>query len=97
MQALTPGHLYQLNNFDDPKQHQTLQFIHKDIAGNLISDGTTNEEVLLMLTDRLRVLQEKLPSRETAIAITKCEEALLWLNKRTADRIQRGVEGTGKA
>ena len=71
-----------------------VQFIHKDVAGNLINDGTTNEEVLLMLIDRLRFLGEKLPSRETSIAITKCEEALLWLGKRTQDRKARGVEGT---
>lgn len=31
--------------------------------------------------------------RENAIAITKLEEALLWLGKRKADRISRGVEG----
>jgi hypothetical protein len=96
MQSLIPGHKYLLDNFDDPSQHQTLLFVQKDVAGNLQEDGTSNEEVLSMLVDRLKVLQEKLPSRETAIAITKIEEALLWLNRRTADRIQRGVEGTGK-
>lgn len=32
--------------------------------------------------------------RENAIAITKIEEALLWLGKRRAEREARGVEGT---
>ncbi len=32
--------------------------------------------------------------RENSIAITKLEEALLWLNKRTSDRELRRVEGT---
>jgi hypothetical protein len=32
--------------------------------------------------------------RENAIALTHLETALLWLNKRTADREARGVEGT---
>jgi hypothetical protein len=26
--------------------------------------------------------------------LTKCEEALLWLQKRTHNRMRRGVEGT---
>lgn len=30
------------------------------------------------------------------IAITKLEEALLWLRKRTEGRVQRGIEGTSK-
>ena len=34
------------------------------------------------------------PSRETRIAITKLDEALMWLEKRTKDRTKRGVEGT---
>lgn len=33
-------------------------------------------------------------SRENSIAISKIEEALLWLRKRTMDRQLRGVEGT---
>lgn len=32
--------------------------------------------------------------RENALAITHLEEALHWLNHRTADREERGVEGT---
>ena len=97
MKALTPGHKYQLNDFENPGSCQHLQFIEKDAAMNTINDGTTNEEVLAMLIDRLAFLNDRLPSRESALARTKCEEALLWLNKRTADRIQRGVEGTHKA
>lgn len=96
MKALTPGHYYELDAFEGG-QPQRLQFIEKDVAMNTIKDGTTNEEVLAMLIDRLHHLQAKLPSRETALAITKCDEALLWLLKRTADRKSRGVEGTSKA
>ena len=35
--------------------------------------------------------------RENALAITKLEEALHWLNARTASREARGVEGTHEA
>lgn len=34
--------------------------------------------------------------RENALAITKLEEALMWLEKRRQDRIERGVEGKEK-
>lgn len=98
MKVLTPGHKYELSNFEGTEPTQTLQFIQKEGEPlTTVHDGTTNEEVLSMLIDRMRFLQNKLPSRETAIAITKCEEALMWLNKRTAERKARGVEGTHKA
>jgi hypothetical protein len=89
--------LYALANFQSGAEAQTLQFIEKDAAMNTIHDGTTNEEVLAMLIDRMQFLAVRLPSHETSIAITKCEEALLWLHKRTADRQARGVEGTSQA
>lgn len=41
-------------------------------------------------------LNKKLPCRENSLAITKLDEALLWLGKRKADRIAREVEGTNK-
>jgi hypothetical protein len=59
----------------------------------LVNDGTTNEEVLAVLIDRIQFLNSKFPCRENAIALTHIETALLWLNKRTADRKARGVEG----
>jgi hypothetical protein len=94
MKAITPGHRYELNSFENPILVQHLQFIEKDVAMNTINDGTTNEEVLAMLIDRLAYLGDRLPGRENALAKTRCEEALMWLNKRTTDRKARGVEGT---
>jgi hypothetical protein len=35
-----------------------------------------------------------LASRETAVAITKLDEALMWIGKRAAERKARGVQGT---
>jgi len=34
--------------------------------------------------------------RENALALTKIEEAMHWLNHRTAERQARGVEGTSE-
>ena len=41
----------------------------------------------------LKYLNNKFPCRENAISITKLEESLMWQEKRTQDRKQRGVEG----
>ena len=100
MKVKVSGHTYELSNFENKDvEGQTLQFIHKEPkeAGSTelktIADGTTNEEVLEVLIDRLNFLQSKFPCRENAIVITKLEESLMWLNKRTADRTKRNVEG----
>lgn len=57
-------------------------------------NGVTNESLLLVVLDRLRSAQAgPFSCRENAIVATKIEEALLWLNHRTAERKERGVEG----
>jgi len=48
---------------------------------------------LEVLLDRMNFLQQKFPCHENAIVITKLEESLMWLNKRTSDRKKRLVEG----
>lgn len=98
MQATVSGHKYEVSNVENGVQ--TIAFIHKEEKDGVletVEDGTTNEEVIAVLIDRLQFLQSKLSSRETALAITKLEEALMWLEKRTADRQKRGVEGTHTA
>ena len=100
MKVIEAGYVYELENFDNPNEKgQIIKFIHKEPKEEnstepiTKSDGTTNEEVLKMIIDRMRFLQSKLPSRESAIAMTKFEEGLMWLNKRTEDRRERNVEG----
>lgn len=100
MNVLTEAHKYELENFERKDlPGQILQFIEKrpthpgSTELETVNDGTTNEEVLEVLIDRLTTLNSKFPCRENAIAITNLETALLWLNKRTQDRLKRGVEG----
>src|SRR5512146_2932922 len=58
-------------------------------------NGAFVEGVIAAALDRLEYYQaSKFKCRENALAITKLEEALHWLQARTADRIARGVEGT---
>jgi len=75
---------------------QTIQSIDKKLVDGqfkTIRDGTTNEDVLRMLIDRMNWLNKLCSCRENSLCITKLEEALMWLEKRTADRVARMVEG----
>lgn len=96
MQVITEGHKYKLAGFETEAGEQTVQFIEKESVGEslvTVNDGTTNEEVIEMLINRISFLQAKFPCKENACAITKLEEALMWLEKRTRDRVKRNVEG----
>jgi len=58
-------------------------------------NGVNNEDLIAMVVRRLEGFQDsEFKCRENAIAITKLEEALMWLRKRTQGRENRGVEGT---
>jgi hypothetical protein len=58
-------------------------------------NGVTHEALLAVLIDRMRsFLEGPYKCRENAIALTHLEEALMWLQRRTVERIKRGVEGT---
>jgi hypothetical protein len=58
-------------------------------------NGVTDEALLAVVVDRLRSFQGgEFRCRESAIAITKLEEALHWLDARSKDRKARAVEGT---
>ena len=58
-------------------------------------NGVMNEDLIAMVLTRLNFWQTtQFKCRENACAITKLEEALMWLRKRTISRENRGVEGT---
>jgi len=58
-------------------------------------NGCQNEDLLLIVVDRLQDFQKgKFACRENALALTKIQEALHWLEARTKERTERGVEGT---
>jgi len=61
-------------------------------------NGAQVEDVLTAALGRLRFLDTasngRFRCRENALAITKIEEAIHWLEARTAARKARGVEGT---
>lgn len=78
---------------ETPKVFANIQFQNGAILESGIN-GCQNEDLIEIVLDRLRDFQNgKFPCRENAIAITKLEEALMWLDKRTLDRKERKVEG----
>ena len=70
-------------------------------ADRQLPNGAFVETVIDAARQRIEFYQNanggKFRCRENAVAITKLEEALMWLNKRTADREKRKVEGTHTA
>ena len=86
---------YVIHTFRD-NEPRLIEFYKKAEDGSY-TDGTTVEELLRVSIERLQDLNGFFPCRENSIAITKMQEALMWLNARTADRIARGVEGKHEA
>ena len=62
-------------------------------------NGCQVPDIIRVLIDRLNGFnREGAPfrCRENSLAITRLEEAIHWLNHRTAERQTRGVEGTNQ-
>lgn len=60
-------------------------------------NGISGEALLAIVIDRLRSFQAgQFCCRENAVALTYLETSLMWLQKRTRDRLARGVEGTNQ-
>jgi hypothetical protein len=60
-------------------------------------NGITHEVLLAIVADRLRSFQAgPFSCHENALALTKVEEALMWLQRRTIRRMCAGTEGTLK-
>lgn len=77
-----------------PKIMAPISFQNGPIAEHGIN-GISQEALLAIVEDRLIGFQSgPYACRENAIALTKIQEAMMWLQKRTRDRMARGVEGT---
>ena len=89
---------YALLNFKrDSEPDGTLRFqpvvFYEMKEDGSFDNGTMLEEMLRVSIERLQDLNSRFACRENSIVITKMQEALMWLNARTADRESRGVEG----
>jgi hypothetical protein len=99
MKELVPGHKYTVANFESKEEDQTIQFIHKEPTGEpdnsmkTISDGTTNEELICVLIERMEFLNGKFPCQENEYTIMSLKQAWAWQHNRTLNRERRNVEG----
>jgi hypothetical protein len=89
-----PNRFRVLSQEETPKELSEIKFQSGPIKESGIN-GVQNEDLIAMCISRLEAFQNsEFKCRENAVAITKLEEALMWLRKRTTDREIRGVEGT---
>lgn len=93
------NHRYKITSEPDEKnteQHVvTIQF--QDGARNEWCSirGVIDTDLLEIVRDRLKGFQSgEFSCRENACALTHIEEALMWMNRRVEDRIERNVLGT---
>jgi len=92
-------HQYLLKRMDDSPDRPVGEFgfveFQKGPIGESGVNGCQNEDLLAIVIDRLQYFQNgHYACRENALALTKIQEALHWLEARTKDRVGRGVEGT---
>lgn len=102
------SHLYELRvQTAEGVKTQHLSFQKGPIGGPADVNGISNEALMAIVIDRMRGFQGILATKtgvaggfackENACALTHFEEGLMWLQKRTMDRVTRGVEGQLKA
>jgi len=96
-------HEYQIRNIspNTGDQHDDVEMcLIKFQNGPILESGVngiSGEALLAIVEDRLLGFQSgQFACRENAVALTKIQEAMMWLQKRTMDRMKRGVEGTNQ-
>jgi len=100
MEIIKVGHSYGLKDFESGEHIQEIHFIYKKPVADgstemvTVNPGTTNEEVLEVLLDRMEHLNKKFPDKWNYQAILHMRLALEALETRTAERKKRNVEGT---
>lgn len=91
-----------MRDFSSPDDKEGTQKFQKIVFYRLNLDGsyengTTLEEMLRVCNERLAELDSRFPCEENKKAGNCIEEARKWLEVRTADRKERGVEGKHEA
>lgn len=74
-----------------------IDFQNGPLQETVYPNGLSNESLLAVVEDRLAGFQAgKFACPENGMALAKVSEAMMWLQKRTRDRMARGVEGTNQ-
>ena len=96
------SHQYEVRPFEDNPdiigEHDVLGVIEFQHGARKMPDsvhGVLDTDLLEIVRDRLKGFQSgEFSCRENACALTHIEEALMWMNRRVEDRIERNALGT---
>lgn len=96
------SHRYEIRPSEDDVEaigeHDVLGVIDFQRGARKLPDsvhGVLDTDLLEIVRDRFKGFQSgEFSCRENACALTHIEEALMWLNRRVEDRIERNVLGT---
>ena len=89
------NHRYEIRNAETDEVVAAIQFQEGARKNPEAITGVLDVDLLEIVRDRIKGFQSgEFSSRENACALTHIEEALMWLNRRTEDRIERNVLGT---
>lgn len=90
------NHEYRIRSIDSVSNLAEICFQKGAIQEHEVN-GIQIEDLLVICIDRLEGFQSgEFQCLENATALINIETALLWLNRRTFDRRERGVEGISK-
>jgi hypothetical protein len=94
------GNQIEVNKIKEFVDENDLNHIEVQLQSKPISEvgenGCQIDDVIFLCKEILKSFNDKVPSRQTSIAITKIEEAVMWLENRTKERQKRNVEGTNQ-
>ena len=90
------NHEYLIRDYADDKKVYTVIMMQN--GARKLEDsihGVLDTDLLEIVRHRLQCFQKgDFATRDNAVALTHIEEALMWMNRRVEDRIERNVLGT---
>jgi hypothetical protein len=100
MGEVGPGgayHNYDIRRADTGERVTCIEFQRGPRKEADSRHGVIDSDLLEIVRHRLQCFQQgDFKTRENACALTHIEEALMWMNRRVEDRIERGALGTYK-
>lgn len=88
-------HVYLIVANDSDRTLEQIEFQKGPRKMDDSVNGVIDSDLLEIVRDRLQGFQSgEFATRENALALTHIEEALMWMNRRVEERIERNVLGT---
>ena len=93
MKVLDEGHTYALQNNKSDKCEVILKFFKDRVINENGHEGTTNQEVLRALIDRIKFLDKQLSHKNNKEILYHLRKAIVLHEQRHLDRLlEKGVE-----